>query len=92
MHFFTKMKDTFEGINPNEHYKKAKDLYEKFPELEGKFLLGLRDWKGGEIKVVCDGSYQHELHYKSRENHGNLLESMGAEIKENPRSLKWEKN
>jgi hypothetical protein len=76
-------------INPNEHYEKARELYENHPELKGKVLLGLMDGLEHEIKVICGEGYQNDLHVRNAEfGRGNLMESLGVEIKADPRSLK----
>ena len=78
-----------EKINLYRHYRIAKELYDRYPKLKGKFLVGLMDGYGNEIKIICDGGYQNDLHQKNAGlEEGIIYESMGAVIKENPRSLK----
>jgi len=78
------------GINPNEHYEKARELYNKYPKLHEKVLTSLMDWRGNWIYIVSNGEYSNELwnRHKALGRKGNLVESMGAIIKENPRILK----
>ena len=79
------MGDVGEGINREEHFKKARELFYSlpFPEKQ-KYLVGLMEGFGNELKVVCEGDYQNVLHQKNASlSEGIIYESLGIEIKRN---------
>ncbi|MFH1787245.1 MAG: hypothetical protein ABH811_00410 [archaeon] len=79
------MGDVSERINRNNHFNKARELFYSSSYLRGKFLLGLMDGEGKEVKIICSRGYQNLLHEKNATlERGVICESLGVEIKENP--------
>jgi len=74
------------GITQNRHYKRAKELYNKFPELNEKILTGIMDWEGNYFSIIAKGKYVNDLW--ERRNELGIIEMLGAKIKENPWSQK----